>query len=167
MVGLSIGAWRIEHVNLYPCRWSAEAYTDPQFDATPEGLANALASFWGQDRNLAPLNTNSKIAPIGSRPRPFLFHGHPSWAVDILIPTTLDLTECDGDQLVLWQSIDGDARYALGSGELLRLWVIEIDGEVFVIGAGSSLIAPAEDRAELQAVIEFAGDQALTLPLSR
>ncbi|MBA3235096.1 MAG: hypothetical protein H0T59_03755 [Chloroflexi bacterium] len=153
-VGLSIGAWRIEHVNLYPCRWSEEAYTDTQFDATPEGLANALASWWGQDRNLAPLNTNSKIAPIASQPQPFLFHGHPSWYVEVLVPTTLDLTECDGDQLVLWQSTNGDARYALGSGELLQLWVIEIDGKLVVIGAGSSLIAPSEERAELQEVID-------------
>ncbi len=154
LVGLSIGAWQIDHVNLYPCRWSVEAYTDTQFDATPEGLATALASWWGQDRNLAPLNTNSKIAPIASQPRPLLFHGHPSWTVDVLVPTTLDLRECDGDQLVLWQSINGDARYALGSGELLRLWVLEIDRKLVVIGAGSSLIAPDEEKTELEGVID-------------
>jgi hypothetical protein len=153
-VGLSIGAYSIEHVNTFPCRWTSLTYTDTAYPRTAVGLALALAAFWGQDPNQVPFFSNSTIAPISSRPRPTAIGGHPAWYVEVLTPSVLDFSQCDADQLVLWESADGSVRYALGPGEIDRLWVVDLDDAPVVIDAAMPLLAPPSDRAELQAIVD-------------
>ncbi len=153
-VGLSIGAYSIQHVNTFPCRRASPAYTDTAYPQTAAGLALALSAFWGQDPDQVPFFSNSTIAPISSRPRPTAIGGHPAWYVDVLIPSVLDFSQCDADQLVLWESADGSVRYGLGPGEIDRLWVVDMDGAPVVIDATLPLLASRSDAAELQAVID-------------
>ena len=61
----------------------------------------------------------------------------PAWYVEVLVPSVFDFSQCDGGQLVLWQAVGGDVRYALGPGELDRLWVVEVDGTPIVVDAAS------------------------------
>jgi hypothetical protein len=114
----------------------------------------ALSAFWGQDPNQAPFFSNSAIAPISSRPRPTTIGGHPAWYVEVLIPSVLDFSQCDADQLVLWESADGSVRYGLGPGEIDRLWVVDVQGALVVVDAALPLLASPSDTAELQAVID-------------
>jgi hypothetical protein len=153
-VGLSIGAYSIQHVNTFPCRWASQAYTDTAYPHTAAGLALALSAFWGQDPNQVPFFSNSTIAPISSQPRPTAIGSHPAWYVEVLIPSVLDFSQCDADQLVLWESTDGSVRYALGPGEIDRLWAVDLDGAPVVIDATLPLLASRSDTAELQAVID-------------
>jgi hypothetical protein len=156
-VGLSIGAYSIEHVNTFPCRWASPTYTDTAYPPTAAGLALALSAFWGQDPDQVPFFSNSTIAPISSRPRPTAIGGHPAWYVEVLIPSVLDFSQCDADQLVLWESADGSVRYGLGPGEIDRLWVVDMDGAPVVIDAAMPLLASPSDRAELQAIVDSVG----------
>jgi hypothetical protein len=153
-VGLSIGAYSIQHVNTFPCRWASPVYTDTAYPHTAAGLALALSAFWGQDPDQAPFFSNSTIAPISSRPRPTAIGSHPAWYVEVLIPSVLDFNQCDADQLVLWESADGSVRYALGPGEIDRLWVVDLDGAPVVIDAAMPLLALPSDRGELQAIVD-------------
>jgi hypothetical protein len=153
-VGLSIGAYSIEHVNTFPCRWASPAYTDTAYPPTAAGLALALSAFWGQDPNQVPFFSNSTIAPISSRPRPTAIGGHLASYVEVLIPSVLDFSQCDADQLVLWESADGSVRYGLGAGEIDRLWVVDMKGAPVVIDAAMPLLASQSDRGELQAVVD-------------
>jgi hypothetical protein len=152
-VALSIGAWRLGHVYTFPCRWSAAAYADPSLLGTAEGQAVALSSWWGQDPGTPPLS-NSGIAPLASKPVQTTIAGYPAWYVEVLIPTGLDFTECDGRQLILWDATNGDVRYSLGPSEVNRLWVVDMDRGPIVIDAGMSLAASGSQKAELQAVID-------------
>src|SRR5207247_10420011 len=47
-VGMSISAWTIQHVNLFPCRWTTPAFSDTLFDRSAEGQAQDLAPWWRQ-----------------------------------------------------------------------------------------------------------------------
>lgn len=152
-VPLSIGAWRLQDVNIVPCRWSSQDHADPPLMRSAEGQAEALSSWWGQDPRMPP-ESNATIAPLASKPQPVTFHGHDAWSVEVLIPSGLDLTECDGDQLVLWDTATGDVRYALGPGEVNRLWVIDVDGGPIVVGAASFVGMSTDDATELQAVVD-------------
>jgi len=152
-VGLSISAWTVEHVNLFPCRWTTPAFSDELFDRTAEGQAKALAAWWGQDSN-APFSSNATIAPIATTPRPASLGGYKAWYVEVLVPSVFDFSQCDGGQLVLWQTADGDVRYALGPGELDRLWVVDVDGAPVVIDAGSPVMASTADAIALQRVVD-------------
>jgi hypothetical protein len=154
LVGLSIGAYSIQHVNTFPCRWASRAYTDTAYPHTAAGLALALSGFWGQDPNQVPFFSNSTIAPISSRPRPMAIGGHSASYVEVLIPSVLDFSQCDADQLVLWESADGSVRYGLGPGEIDRLWVVDMDSAPVVIDAAMPLLASPSDRAELQAIVD-------------
>ena len=150
---MSISAWTVQHVNLFPCRWTTPAFSDELFDRTAEGQAQALAAWWGQDSN-APFSSNATIAPIATRPRPTSIQGYPAWYVELLVPSVFDFTQCDGGQLVLWQTADGEVRYAFGPGELDRLWVVDVLGTPIVIDAESPLMASSADEAALQGVID-------------
>jgi hypothetical protein len=152
-VGLSISAWTIRHVNLFPCRWTTPEFSDELFDRTAEGQAQALSAWWGQDPN-APFSSNATIAPIATEPRATRIDGYPAWYVEVLVPSVFDFSQCDGGQLVLWQTADGDVRYALGPGELDRLWVVDIDDTPIVIDASLPVMASSAEEAALQRVVD-------------
>lgn len=141
--GITVGAWSLMHVNVFPCRWSTDVFAAPELMQTAAGQAQALASWWGQDPGMPP-NSNSPIAPLASTPRPTTFAGYPAWYVEVLIPTDLDLAECDGAQLVLWHTLDGDTRISLGRGERIRLWVVDVEGAPIVV-EGSTFLAGSID----------------------
>ncbi len=101
-----------------------------------------------------PPLSNSDIAPLASTPQQTTIGGYPAWYVEVLIPTGLDLTECDGGQLVLWDSSNTDVRYTLGPSEVNRIWVVEVDRGPIVIDAGMSLTASGSQKAELQAIVD-------------
>jgi hypothetical protein len=151
--GLSIGAWQLQHVNIVPCRWSSQEFADPPLMRTAEGQAEALSEWWGQDPGMLPY-WNSKIAPLAGKRLRTTLGGYPAWYVEVLIPSYLDHTECDGGQVVLWDTANGDVRYSLGNGELNRLFVVDVDGELIVIDAASFLGTSTADLAELQAVVD-------------
>ena len=151
-VGLSISAWSLRHVNVYPCRWSGEAFADEGLMGFARGEAQALSSWWGQDP-LMPPNSNAPIAPIATKPQPTTLAGYPAWSLEVLVPSNLGLADCDGGQLVLWDTATGQVRTSV-PGELQRLWVVDANGEPIVIDAGSALGPSAVETAELDAVID-------------
>jgi hypothetical protein len=151
--GISIGAWHLQHVNVFPCRWATNAFADGPLMRSAEGQAQALSGWWGQDPGAGPYG-NSGLAPIASKREPTTIGGYSAWYVEVLIPSYLDQAECDGGQVVLWDTASGDVRYGLGSRELNRLWVVDVQGEIIVIDAASFLPTPEADVTELQAVID-------------
>ena len=151
--GVSIGAWILKNVYIFPCRWSGQEFADGPFMRTAEGQAEALSAWWGQDPSTGPYG-NSTIAPLASKRQPVTIQGYPAWYVEVLIPSYLDLGECDGGQLVLWDTPNDDIRYSLGRGELNRLWVVDVAGTLIVLDAASFPTTSSADLAELQGVID-------------
>jgi hypothetical protein len=150
--GLSISAWRLEGVFVYPCRWASGEFVDPELMRTLEGQAEALSAWWGQDATKVA-NGNSALAPLATEPEQTSFHGHRAVRVEVLIPQGLDLTQCDGDLLVLWEGANGELR-ASRPGELHWLFVVDVDGELIVIDAASFATTSVVERAKLQAVLD-------------
>jgi hypothetical protein len=153
-IGISIAAYKVEHVNMFPCRWSSGQFTDTAYPHTAAGLAQALSAFWGQDPNQTPFFSNSALAPIATKPAPATLGGYPAWRLQILIPSTFDFSACDGGQLVLWETVAGSGRVGLGSGEIDRIWVVDVHGELVVVDAALPLLASKTQETELQAVID-------------
>ncbi len=151
--GASLGIWAIERIFVFPCRWSSEVGVDPALMTTAAGQARALSAWWGQDPG-APPPSNVSIAPIATRPSEARFAGYDAWYLEVLVLRGFDFHACDGAQLVFWQATDGSVRYGLGRGELHRLAVVDVDGEVVVIDAASFPGTPAADLAQLEAIVE-------------
>lgn len=151
--GMTIGAWSLQHVNTFPCRWSAPGFADEQLMRTAAGQARALASWWGQDPGMPP-DSNATIAPVATNPQPTTLAGYPAWSLEILVPSDFDMTECDGGQLVFWDAANGDVRYGLGPGELIRVWVVDLDGQPIVIEGSTFLAGLPEYVNELDEVFD-------------
>jgi len=150
---ITIGAWSLRRVHVFPCRWSAGIFADAQLMRTAEGQAQALASWWGQDPGM-PADSNAPIAPIATRPRPTTLAGYPAWSLEILIPSDFEMAACDGGQVIFWESGTGDVRFGLGPGELVRLWVVDVDGQPIVIEGSTLLTGSPDDGAELEAIFD-------------
>lgn len=148
----SISAWSVMHVNVFPCRWSANVFADADLMRSARGQAQALASWWGQDPGM-PANSNAAIAPLATKPERTTLAGYPAWHVEVLIPTGLDLAECDGGQLVLWHAATGEARRSHGPGELSSLWVVDVAGEAIVVDASTFPAGASDYAGELEATI--------------
>lgn len=150
--GMSIGAWRLQHVFIVPCRWSTPEWADGPLMRSAEGLGEALSAWWGQEPGMLPY-WNSKIAPLATRRQATTIQGYAAWHLEVLIPSGLDLSECDGGQLILWDTATGEVRNSQ-PGEIHRLWAVDVDGNLIVIDATSFLRTPSTEVAELQAVID-------------
>jgi hypothetical protein len=150
---VSIGAWSLRQVNVFPCRWSAAVTADDQLMRTAAGQAQALSSWWGQDPGMPP-DSNAGIAPVATKPQLTTLGNYPAWRLEVLIPSDFDMTQCDGGQTILWESANGDVRSGLGPGELIRVWVADIDGVPIVIEGSTFLTTPSAAAAELQAIID-------------
>lgn len=148
---VSLSAWQVRQVDTFACRWSSQPRSDVASSDPTATMAQALSSWWGQDPRDPPAS-NAAIAPLASTPRVTSFAGQAAWSLDVLIPRGLDLTECDGGQLILWEAANGDVRIAL-PGELHHLWVVDVPGGPIVLDATSSAAASQADRFELQEVI--------------
>src|SRR5688572_33485679 len=109
MTSMTYDALNMMHVNVIPCRRSANVFADEDLMLTAEGQAKALSSWWGQDPGMPP-NSNSRIAPLAMTPRPTTIGRFPAWYTETLIPAGLDLASCDGGQLILWHTHDGQVR---------------------------------------------------------
>ena len=149
---ITIGAWSLRRVHVFPCRWSAGVFADPRLMQTAEGQAQALAAWWGQDPGMPP-DSNAPIAPIATRPRSTTLAGYPAWSLQILIPSDFDMAACDGGQVIFWDSVTGEARFGMGPGELIRLWVVDVDGQPIVVEGSTFLIGPPEASTELDAIV--------------
>lgn len=147
----SISAWSLMHVNVFPCRWSADIFADDDLMRSAPGQAQALASWWGQDPGM-PANSNAAIAPLATKPERTTLGGFPAWYLEVLIPTRLDLAQCDGGELILWHTATGEARRSLGPGELSSIWVIDVEGQPIIVDL-ATFPKDSEKAAELEAIV--------------
>jgi hypothetical protein len=150
---VTIGAWRLGRVHVFPCRWSAGVFAHAQLMQTASGQAQALASWWGQDPGMPP-DSNAPIAPISTRPRPTTLAGYPAWSLEILIPSDFEMAACDGGQVLFWESATGETRFGQGPGELIRLLVVQVDDQPVVIEGSRPLTGSPDDITELDEVFD-------------
>jgi hypothetical protein len=150
----------------------ARVYRDP-CDPTPpivesslvrtvDGLAETLSKRW-----LGAPETR----PTTTEPVALTLDGFDSRYIELTAPPALDIAACDDGVYAFWSDTDGTDRAADGSGQLDRLWIVNVGGSgrtpaadgshaldpaerVFVVTASSLPGTTAEDLAELQSVID-------------
>jgi hypothetical protein len=106
----------------------------PSNSATVEDFAAALAA--------QKVTTTSEPVPVS-------VGGHDGLRLTVSVPAGFDATRCTGGELGLWQQEDGDTGIDLGT--VLRLWVVDVDGQHVV------LKATTEDNATEETVELFTG----------
>lgn len=85
-----------------------------------------------------------------SRPRPTMLDGHTGLYLELSTPERVpDGTTCPAQRFDLWTVGVGSTRFA-GPGEVLRLWILDVDDHRLVVNAS----ADALDERRIEAMVD-------------
>lgn len=88
---------------------------------------------------------------IVSTPTATTLGGYSGSRVDVQVPA--DLSACDG-AYVLFAEPDGSGYYAQGPSNLLRIWILDVDGRPVIFWIQSFPGTPPADLAEAQQIMD-------------
>ena len=129
--------WPISNITVDPC---AAEWLDPPVGGGVDALVEAFST-----------RDDFVDGSIG----PASVDGHLGQRLALTTPEDVDFEACVGTQYTDWIATDGGARYrAGGPGQTLDLRIVDVDGERVVIEVYSAPEAPAEDLAELEAIVD-------------
>ena len=141
--------WNVEDIYANPCHW-----LDPSVHPGPtvDDLASALAA--------QPLR--NATAPVSVS-----LGGYAGQYLELSIPNGIAFSNCDKDPSdgqsyfeswtgnVLWNApYESTDRHEQGPGQVDRLWILDVEGRRLVIDASYMPGATAQDRADLQQVVD-------------
>ena len=107
-----------------PCARSA---APPSNSSTINDFAEALAA--------QKVTTTTEPVPVS-------LGAHDGLRLTLSVPAGFDATRCTDEELGLWQQEDGDSGIDLGT--VLRLWVVDVDGQPVVLKVTTEDVATEE-----------------------
>lgn len=128
----AIQIWTVGNVFTDPCQWSG-ALADPPVGPTVDDLVVALENQPTRDA------TTSDVTLDGYR----------GTLVKMTVPADISFADCDGGQFYSWEG-----RYHQGPGQHDDVYIVDVEGTRLVIDALYYPDSPAEDRAELQRMLD-------------
>ncbi len=139
--GVSVEFMLIGNVYADPC---AATPSDPVVGPSVAELAVAMSQIPGTR---------------ATTPVPVTLAGYPGEYLEVTLPTDMP---CDAERFRLWDELPGSRQAGLPAGAtywsaerpLQRLWILDIHGVRYVIGALSDWGTTAADDAALQAVVD-------------
>ena len=124
-----------------PCEWSSTVPDAPA--TTVDEVVAALAAQASRD---------------ASDPVDITVDGYAGKSITLHVPDDTVDSECDQGRFASWEMADspedGPDRYHQGPGQIDELWVLDIDGVVTVMDAMYGPETPAQNIAELQAILQ-------------
>jgi hypothetical protein len=87
------------------------------------------------------------------RPTAVTVDGYRAKVVEVTV--TADIAKClpTGEGFWLWAAPGGDRRYVQGTGEMNRIYLVDVDGTMLTFNGRFPAATTAADRAELDAII--------------
>jgi hypothetical protein len=124
-----------------PCRWST---TTPQ---TPASTVDAMVAA------LTAQKSRDASAPVD-----ITLDGYSGKSITLHVPDDAVFNNCDGAKFGSWQAAavaaDGPERYQQGPGQIDELVILDVGGKLMVFDAAYYTGTPAEDLAELHAIVD-------------
>jgi hypothetical protein len=86
--------------------------------------------------------------------------GYAGKSITLHVPDDAVFSDCDRGMFGSWGYVlngtvdPTPSRYHQGPGQIDELWIVDVDGMVTVIDAGHYEGTPAEDVAELHAIVD-------------
>jgi hypothetical protein len=128
-----------------PCRWSTTTPDTPA--STVDELVAALAAQASRD---------------ASAPVDITLDGYAGKSITLHVPDDAVFSDCDQGFFGSWTTPGGGGplaapeRYHQGPGQIDELWIVDVGGVVIVIDSAYYGGTPADDVAELRAIVESA-----------
>jgi hypothetical protein len=132
-----ISTWVVENVYSDPC---LQTRPSPAIGPSAEDLAQGLAS---------------RSTGVESEPVDVDIDGYPAKLVVLSVPDDIDLANCASGQFRSWMEPGGSSvRYHQGPGQVDEILAVDVDGARAVIDVSYFAPISAEERAELDAIID-------------
>lgn len=131
--------WIVSHVYTDICNWEG---TLVDVGTTVDGLASALLAQEGR---------------VASAPTDVMLGGFPATRIELTVPADLDSGTCDGGIIRFWPNAGPDESGGLccsAAGSTDVVYVVDLDGNTFAVVARYTATSSAQDRAELDAIVE-------------
>ena len=112
-----VGYWTVSGVDRDPCGVVPELMG---VGSSAHDLATALA---------AQRHTRT------TRPIPIRLDGHAGLYLELHVPSKIKLSDCAPGQYNVWMSDPGGGRHLQEPGQVDRLWILDVDGNVVVLHA--------------------------------
>lgn len=108
--------------------------------STVDELASAFATVWGAD---------------ASSPTRVTVDGYAGQHMVLTVPSDVRLVECDQSKYVVWAGQNGDpTRWVQGPGQILNLYILDVEGRRILIQTSHFPDASNDDLAELQQIFD-------------
>ena len=138
---LSLLASAVENVYGDRCQWTG-TLLDPPVGPGVNDLATAFATIWRAG---------------ATSPTDVVLGGYTGKQMDLTVPADANFGDCDAGRYMVWSHPGNgrleDNRWAQWPGQVLRLWILDVEGRRIVIEATHSPSASASGQAELQQVV--------------
>jgi hypothetical protein len=133
-----LGYWTISGVDRHPC--------DEKLDLIDVGstVSDLAAAF---DRQRMTRTTEASPVSIG---------GHDGLYLELHVPEDIDFSDCGLQDYHVWVSDPGGGRHMQEPGQVDRLWVLDVEGEVVVLQATAVPGVSEADRDRLTDMVESA-----------
>ena len=138
--------WLVSHVYADICDWEGTMVDLTASDGfslpTVDQLANALTTQQGR---------------AASPPTDVMLGGYPAKRIELTVPANLDVAACDGGFIRFWPDpggVESGGLCCAPAGSTDVVYVVDVDGNTFVVVARHTAESSAEDRAELDAIVE-------------
>jgi hypothetical protein len=83
------------------------------------------------------------------------YGGYAGKQMVLTVPSDVNLGNCDEAKYVVWGGPGPDPdRWVQGAGQILRLWILDVEGRRIVIEASHFPEASAANQADLQQLID-------------
>jgi hypothetical protein len=133
--GVAIGFGQVVRLYSDPCYDNAPGASDVAVGPSVEDLVAALRAQTAYDT---------------SQPTDITLGGYSGQKVDIVLPSDLDFTTCDGEGFYVWEG----GAYAQGPGNRWHLWILDVEGTRVVVLGSDFETTPGDKRAEMNAIID-------------
>jgi hypothetical protein len=133
-----LGYWTISGVDRHPCDETLDLI---DVGSTVAGLAAAF------DEQRMTRTTEASPVTIG---------GHDGLYLELHVPDDLDFADCALEDYHVWVSDPGGGRHMQEPGQVDRLWILDVEGEVVVLQATAVPGVSDADRDRLSDMVESA-----------
>ncbi len=136
--GMAVDLLQIAAVYADPCRKNSM----PLVSIGPS-VDDLVAAFAGQRRN------GERLTPVDTT-----VGGFSGREIDLMVPSTVNISKCEGGQYSSWLDPAGNQRVNQGAGQHDLLDILDVDGQTLAIGRSFYPANTAADRTELQKIID-------------
>lgn len=131
-----LGSSVVANIYSEPCR---DTLLDPPVGPTVDDLVMAFADAWGTG---------------ATTPTEATLDGYTGKQMILTVPADVDFGDCVTGRYMAWRDAGGGDRWFQGPGQIQESWIVDVDGERLLIEASYFPEISAENRAELQQVID-------------